>query len=97
MGTIIAPTLLLHARNDMRVVQEEIFVPVIAAMTFTDEEEVIELANDVRYGLAGYVWTKDIQRGHRVAQAIESGMLWVNSQNVRDFQEPRLAERNIVE
>ncbi|MFU0791837.1 5-carboxymethyl-2-hydroxymuconate semialdehyde dehydrogenase [Virgibacillus proomii] len=87
-GNFIAPTLLLHARNDMRVVQEEIFGPVIAAMTFTDEEEVIELANDVRYGLAGYVWTKDIQRGHRVAQAIESGMLWVNSQNVRDLRTP---------
>ncbi|GIP62394.1 aldehyde dehydrogenase [Virgibacillus pantothenticus] len=87
-GNYIPPTLLLHARNDMRVVQEEIFGPVIAAMTFTDEAEVIELANDVRYGLAGYVWTKDIQRGHRVAQAINSGMLWLNAQNVRDLRTP---------
>ncbi|NBJ71169.1 5-carboxymethyl-2-hydroxymuconate semialdehyde dehydrogenase [Roseburia sp. 1XD42-34] len=87
-GNFIPPTLLLHARNDMRVVQEEIFGPVIAAMTFTDEAEVIELANDVRYGLAGYVWTKDIQRGHRVAQAINSGMLWLNAQNVRDLRTP---------
>lgn len=87
-GNYIAPTILLNATNKMRVVQEEIFGPVIAVMTFKDEEEVIELANDVRYGLAGYVWTKDIQRGHRVAQAIDSGMLWVNSQNVRDLRTP---------
>ncbi|SHG95034.1 5-carboxymethyl-2-hydroxymuconic-semialdehyde dehydrogenase [Virgibacillus chiguensis] len=88
VGNYVPPTLILHAKNDMRIVQEEIFGPVIAAMTFTDEAEVIHLANDVRYGLAGYVWTKDIQRGHRVAQAIDSGMLWVNAQNVRDLRTP---------
>ncbi|GAA0437340.1 MULTISPECIES: 5-carboxymethyl-2-hydroxymuconate semialdehyde dehydrogenase [Virgibacillus] len=87
-GNYVAPTLILNATNQMRVIQEEIFGPVIAAMTFTDEQEVIDLANDVRYGLAGYVWTQDIQRGHRVAQAIDSGMLWVNSQNVRDLRTP---------
>ncbi|GEL76987.1 5-carboxymethyl-2-hydroxymuconate semialdehyde dehydrogenase [Tenuibacillus multivorans] len=87
-GNYVAPTLLLNADNRMRVVQEEIFGPVIAVMTFKDEDEVIELANDVRYGLAGYVWTKDIKRGHRVAQAIDAGMLWVNSQNVRDLRTP---------
>lgn len=87
-GNFIAPTILLNAANSMRVVQEEIFGPVIAVMTFKDEAEVIEMANDVRYGLAGYVWTKDIQRGHRVAQAIDAGMLWVNAQNVRDLRTP---------
>ncbi|WP_240376808.1 5-carboxymethyl-2-hydroxymuconate semialdehyde dehydrogenase [Bacillus piscicola] len=87
-GNYVAPTMLLNADNKMRVVQEEIFGPVIAVMTFKDEEEVIEKANDVRYGLAGYVWTNDIKRGHRVAQAVESGMLWVNAQNVRDLRTP---------
>ncbi|RSL33123.1 5-carboxymethyl-2-hydroxymuconate semialdehyde dehydrogenase [Salibacterium salarium] len=87
-GNYIAPTVLLNANNGMRVVQEEVFGPVIAVMTFKDEEEVIELANDIRYGLAGYVWTKDMQRGHRVAQKVDSGMLWVNSQNVRDLRTP---------
>lgn len=87
-GNFVAPTILLNASNEMRVVQEEIFGPVIAVMTFKDEEEVIEKANDVRYGLAGYVWTNDIKRGHRVAHAIDSGMLWVNSQNVRDLRAP---------
>ncbi|MGY4691460.1 5-carboxymethyl-2-hydroxymuconate semialdehyde dehydrogenase [Salibacterium sp. K-3] len=87
-GNFIPPTILLNARTDMTVVQEEIFGPVIAVMTFKEEEEVIDLANDVRYGLAGYVWTQDIQRGHRVAQAVDSGMLWINSQNVRDLRTP---------
>ncbi|TCP30854.1 5-carboxymethyl-2-hydroxymuconate semialdehyde dehydrogenase [Scopulibacillus darangshiensis] len=87
-GNYIPPTLLLNVTNDMRVAQEEIFGPVMTVMTFKDEEEVIQLANDVRYGLAGYVWTNDIQRGHRVAQAVDSGMLWINSQNVRDLRIP---------
>ncbi|WP_051302600.1 5-carboxymethyl-2-hydroxymuconate semialdehyde dehydrogenase [Salibacterium aidingense] len=87
-GNFIPPTIILNADTEMTVVQEEIFGPVITVMTFKEEEEVIKLANNVRYGLAGYVWTKDIQRGHRVAQAVDSGMLWVNSQNVRDLRTP---------
>ncbi|WP_181347869.1 5-carboxymethyl-2-hydroxymuconate semialdehyde dehydrogenase [Thalassobacillus sp. CUG 92003] len=87
-GNFIPPTLLLNADHSMRVVKEEIFGPVLAVMTFKDEAEVIELANDVRYGLAGYVWTKDIQRGHRVSQSVNAGMLWINSQNVRDLRTP---------
>jgi 5-carboxymethyl-2-hydroxymuconic-semialdehyde dehydrogenase len=87
-GNFVPPTLLLNVTNDMRVAKEEIFGPVLAVMTFKDEDEVIQLANDTKYGLAGYVWTKDIQRAHRVAQAIDSGMLWINSQNVRDLRIP---------
>lgn len=87
-GNYIAPTLLLNANNQMQIAQEEIFGPVMTVMTFQDEDEVVELANDVEYGLAGYVWTKDIQRGHRVAQAVDAGMLWINSQNVRDLRIP---------
>ncbi|MCU9602066.1 5-carboxymethyl-2-hydroxymuconate semialdehyde dehydrogenase [Pallidibacillus thermolactis] len=87
-GNYVAPTLLLNANNAMKVVQEEIFGPVMAVMTFKEEDEVLELANDVKYGLAAYVWTNDIKRGHRVSQAIESGMAWINSQNVRDLRTP---------
>ncbi|MEK3933727.1 5-carboxymethyl-2-hydroxymuconate semialdehyde dehydrogenase [Sporosarcina sp. FSL W7-1349] len=87
-GNFVAPTLLLNADNSMRVAQEEIFGPVMAVMTFKDEEEAIKLANDINYGLAGYVWTNDIKKGHRVAHAVEAGMLWVNSQNVRDLRTP---------
>ncbi|WP_338781164.1 5-carboxymethyl-2-hydroxymuconate semialdehyde dehydrogenase [Metabacillus sp. FJAT-52054] len=87
-GNFVPPTLLLNARNDMRVCQEEIFGPVMSVIEFETEDEAVELANDVPYGLAGYVWTNDLKRGHRVAQAVEAGMLWVNSQNVRDLRIP---------
>jgi 5-carboxymethyl-2-hydroxymuconic-semialdehyde dehydrogenase len=61
---------------------------VLVVIKFKDEAEAIKIANDVKYGLAGYVWTKDLGRGHRVAQAIESGMTWINSHNVRDLRTP---------
>ncbi|GAK12394.1 LOW QUALITY PROTEIN: 5-carboxymethyl-2-hydroxymuconate semialdehyde dehydrogenase [Geomicrobium sp. JCM 19039] len=88
LGCFIPPTLLLNTDQTMRAVQEEIFGPVLTVMTFTDEADVIERANDVRYGLAGYVWTNDMKRGHRVAAAVNAGMLWVNAQNVRDLRTP---------
>lgn len=87
-GNFVAPTLLLNAENNMRVSQEEIFGPILTVLTFKDEEEVIQLANAIDYGLAGYVWTNDIKKGHRVAHKIEAGMLWVNAQNVRDLRTP---------
>lgn len=87
-GNFVPPTLLLNATNNMQVCQEEIFGPVMAVIEFETEEEVIAAANDVKYGLAGYVWTNDIKRGHRVAQAVEAGMLWINSQNTRDLRIP---------
>ncbi|HHY72345.1 MAG TPA: 5-carboxymethyl-2-hydroxymuconate semialdehyde dehydrogenase [Bacillus bacterium] len=88
VGNFVPPTLLLHAKNEMRVCQEEIFGPVMAVIEFETEEEVIEAANNVRYGLAGFVWTNDIKRAHRVADAIEAGMVWINAQNVRDLRIP---------
>lgn len=87
-GNYVPATLLLNAANDMKIAQEEIFGPVMAVIEFETEEEVIAYANDVKYGLAGYVWTNDIKRGHRVAQAVEAGMLWINAQNVRDLRIP---------
>jgi 5-carboxymethyl-2-hydroxymuconic-semialdehyde dehydrogenase len=82
------PTLNTNVTNDMRVAQEEIFGPVLVVMPLGDEAEAIRLANDVPYGLAAYVWTHDLARAHRVAHAIESGMVWVNSHNVRDLRTP---------
>ncbi|WP_249308689.1 5-carboxymethyl-2-hydroxymuconate semialdehyde dehydrogenase [Lederbergia citrea] len=87
-GNFVPPTLLLNATNDMKISQEEIFGPVMAVIEFETEAEVIEMANDVKYGLAGYVWTNDMKRGHRVAQAVDAGMLWINAQNVRDLRIP---------
>jgi 5-carboxymethyl-2-hydroxymuconic-semialdehyde dehydrogenase len=72
----------------MRVAQEEIFGPVLTAITFEDEKEAIEIANDVRYGLAGYVWTSDLSRSMRVVEQLDAGMIWVNSENVRHLPTP---------
>jgi 5-carboxymethyl-2-hydroxymuconic-semialdehyde dehydrogenase len=87
-GNYVAPTLFTGARHEMKITQEEIFGPVMAAIPFRDEAEALRLANGVKYGLAAYVWTRDLQRGHRMAHGIESGMVWLNAQNVRDLRTP---------
>ena len=80
-GAFMRPTLLVDVDNKMRIAQEEIFGPVAVIIKFKTEEEVIEMANDSEFGLAGAVWTKDINRALRVAGAIETGRVWVNNYN----------------
>ena len=75
------PTLLVDVTNDMKVAQEEIFGPVACVIKFKDEDEVIRMANDSRYGLGGAVWTRDINRAIRVCRGIETGRMWVNTYN----------------
>ena len=80
-GSFMKPTLIVNATNDMRVAQEEIFGPVAVVIKFKTEEEVIAMANDSTYGLGGAVWTRDINRAIRVARAVETGRMWVNTYN----------------
>lgn len=87
-GNYIGATLIANARSDMRVAQEEIFGPVLTSIPFDDEAEAVRIANDVRYGLAGYLWSENAGRVHRVANALEAGMIWVNSENVRHLPTP---------
>jgi 5-carboxymethyl-2-hydroxymuconic-semialdehyde dehydrogenase len=87
-GQYVAPTLFTGANRSMRVAREEIFGPVLTALTFRDEPEAISVANDVAYGLAGYIWTNDLSRALRVSDALDAGMIWVNSENVRHLQTP---------
>lgn len=78
-GYFIEPTLLTGVTKDSTVVREEVFGPVLAALTFTDEDEAVALANDTEFGLGGGVWTNDIGRAHRVAARIQAGTVWVNT------------------
>ncbi|OFX28405.1 MAG: 5-carboxymethyl-2-hydroxymuconate semialdehyde dehydrogenase [Armatimonadetes bacterium RBG_16_67_12] len=87
-GNYFAPTLFLGVGPKHRVFQEEIFGPVLCVTPFADEAEALRLANTVRYGLAAYLWTSNARRAHGVAEQIESGMVWINSQNVRDLRTP---------
>jgi 5-carboxymethyl-2-hydroxymuconic-semialdehyde dehydrogenase len=87
-GNFIEATVFADVTPEMPVFREEIFGPVLVAMPFTGDDEAIRLANATQYGLAAYVWTQDVTRAHRVAQAIDSGLVWINSQNVRDLRTP---------
>ncbi len=87
-GNFVCPTLFARASTSMRIAQEEIFGPVLTVIPFEDEADAVRIANDVRYGLAAYIWTSNLGRGHRVAQAVEAGMVWVNSENVRHLPTP---------
>ena len=87
-GNFIRPTVFADVNNNMRIAQEEIFGPVVCLIPFKDEEEGLRLANDVEYGLASYVWTQDISKILRISRGIEAGMVFVNTQNVRDLRQP---------
>ncbi|MGJ8720266.1 MAG: 5-carboxymethyl-2-hydroxymuconate semialdehyde dehydrogenase [Salinibacterium amurskyense] len=87
-GNYVAPTVFADVQPDARIFQEEIFGPVVAITPFDTDDEALELANGVKYGLAAYIWTSDLERGHLFAQAVDSGMVWLNSHNVRDLRTP---------
>jgi 5-carboxymethyl-2-hydroxymuconic-semialdehyde dehydrogenase len=87
-GYYFQPTLFSGADQSMRVAQEEIFGPVLTAIRFTDEADAIAKANDVKYGLAAYLWTSNLERALRVSDALEAGMVWVNSENIRHLPTP---------
>ncbi|HEY8269377.1 MAG TPA: aldehyde dehydrogenase [Pseudobdellovibrionaceae bacterium] len=87
-GYYMRPTIITGLRSECRVMQEEIFGPVVTVVPFGSEEEVVSMANSVEYGLASTLWTKDIQRVHRLARRLEVGTLWVNTWMMRDLRTP---------
>ncbi|MER5387800.1 5-carboxymethyl-2-hydroxymuconate semialdehyde dehydrogenase [Saccharopolyspora sp. NPDC002686] len=87
-GNYVQPTVFVDVPPTARIFQEEIFGPVVAITPFDSDEEALELANDVKYGLAAYVWTSDLERAHNFGQRIDAGMVWLNSHNVRDLRTP---------
>lgn len=87
-GYFVRPTLFTGATNTMRIAREEIFGPVLTSIPFTTEAGALEIANDTPYGLAGYVWTRDLTRALRFTDRLQAGMIWVNSENVRHLPTP---------
>jgi aldehyde dehydrogenase (NAD+) len=87
-GWFVEPTVLLGVRNDMRIAREEVFGPVLSVIPFEDEDEAIRLANDSDHGLAAGLWTRDIQRAHRMVRRIRAGTIWVNAYRVLNYDVP---------
>jgi 5-carboxymethyl-2-hydroxymuconic-semialdehyde dehydrogenase len=87
-GNFVKATVFADVDNHMRIAQDEIFGPVACLIPFADEADAIAKANDIAYGLSSYVWSENLGRAHRVAAAVEAGMCFVNSQNVRDLRQP---------
>ena len=87
-GYFVAPTVFADCRDDMSIVRDEIFGPVMSLLSFSDEEEVIRRANDTGYGLAAGVFTKDLRRAHRVIHRMQAGICWINAYGNSPAQMP---------
>ncbi len=87
-GNFVEPTIFAGCTDDMRIVREEIFGPVLSLLTFKSEDEVVVRANATRYGLAAGVFTKDLARAHRIAARLEAGIVWINNYNVTPIEMP---------
>ncbi|MFT4235371.1 MAG: 5-carboxymethyl-2-hydroxymuconate semialdehyde dehydrogenase [Microbacterium sp.] len=87
-GNFVQPTVFADVSPDARIFQEEIFGPVVAITPFDGWQDALALANNTKYGLAAYVWTNDLKGAHNFAQSVEAGMVWLNSNNVRDLRTP---------
>jgi aldehyde dehydrogenase (NAD+) len=83
-GFFVQPTVFTDVTRDMRVAKDEVFGPVLTVFTFDTEDEAIRLANDTQYGLAGGVWTTNLQRAHRVAKEVKAGTIWLNGYRATD-------------
>ncbi|GAO21502.1 aldehyde dehydrogenase DhaS [Alicycliphilus sp. B1] len=87
-GWFVQPTIFTGVRNEMRIAQEEVFGPVLSVIRFKDEEDALRIANDVRFGLAAAVWTRDIGRAIRMSEKLQAGTVWVNTYRAVSFMAP---------
>jgi (Z)-2-((N-methylformamido)methylene)-5-hydroxybutyrolactone dehydrogenase len=87
-GWFVQPTIFTGVRNEMRIAQEEVFGPVLSVIRFKDEADALRIANDVRFGLAAAVWTKDMGRALRMSERLQAGTVWVNTYRAVSFMAP---------
>jgi betaine-aldehyde dehydrogenase len=87
-GCFVEPTVFADCTDDMTICREEIFGPVMSVLTFTDEDDVVHRANDTEFGLSAGVFTRDIQRAHRVIARLEAGTCWINNYNITPIEMP---------
>ncbi len=87
-GFFIQPTVFTDVKPSMKIFREEVFGPFVVIVSFKEEADALEMANDTTYGLGSAVFTKDITRAHRIAKRIEAGMVWINSSNDSDYRIP---------
>jgi phenylacetaldehyde dehydrogenase len=87
-GYFVKPTVLVNTTDKMKVVQEEIFGPVVTAIPFKDTGDLVAKANNSVYGLAAGIWTRDIQKAHRIASQLRAGTVWINCYNIFDAALP---------
>ncbi|NUZ08061.1 aldehyde dehydrogenase [Piscinibacter koreensis] len=87
-GMFVEPTIFTGVRNDMRIAQEEVFGPVLSVIAFDDEAEAIRIGNDVAYGLAAAVWTRDLRRAMLMTEKLQAGTVWVNNYRATSFTSP---------
>jgi aldehyde dehydrogenase (NAD+) len=87
-GWFYPPTVLDQVNNSMEVARDELFGPVLCVIRFTDEEEAIDIANDSPFGLAAGLWTRDLNRAHRMADELDAGTVWVNTYRSVSYASP---------
>ena len=87
-GYFVEPTVFVNTNNEMKIVKEEIFGPVVTAMPFKDLDDIAAIANDTSFGLASGIWTKDLSMAHKLAKRLRAGTVWINCYNIFDAALP---------
>jgi aldehyde dehydrogenase (NAD+) len=87
-GQFIEPTIFTEVRSNMRIAQEEVFGPVLSVLAFEDEQDALRIANDVVYGLAAAVWTRDLRRSMLMSEKLKAGTVWINNYRATSFTSP---------